>query len=208
MPAPKPLKQLRAQRTHRDLLAAARRVFAERGYEGATIDDIAQAAGCSKGAYYFHFASKEEALLALLDDWTAATSRRLKTAAGGSKSPHEALRRVLEALYSPETTTGVEPRLLLEFWSQAERTVEVRRRLAKAQRTWRRLLAEAFRRAQEPGLAGHDFSAASAADTALALREGFVAQACLAAPTRASARERAAAAAALFTNPRALRRAG
>ncbi|MEX0786816.1 MAG: helix-turn-helix domain-containing protein, partial [Dehalococcoidia bacterium] len=68
-------QQLRAQRTRRDLLTAARRAFATAGYEGATIDDIAEAAGCSKGAYYFHFATKEEALLAMIDDWTRERTR-------------------------------------------------------------------------------------------------------------------------------------
>jgi AcrR family transcriptional regulator len=43
-----------------ELMAAARRVFDERGVEDAQMDDIAQAAGISKGGIYRHFASKEE----------------------------------------------------------------------------------------------------------------------------------------------------
>ena len=44
----------------RELMAAARQVFDERGVEDAQMEDIAQAAGISKGAIYRHFASKDE----------------------------------------------------------------------------------------------------------------------------------------------------
>src|SRR4051812_36064791 len=48
------------------ILDAATRVFAERGYRGATVDAILAAAGLSKGAFYWHFESKEELMRAVL----------------------------------------------------------------------------------------------------------------------------------------------
>ncbi|WP_042431780.1 ScbR family autoregulator-binding transcription factor [Streptacidiphilus anmyonensis] len=53
-------KQDRAIRTRRAILSAAARVFEERGYQAATIAEILEAAGVTKGALYFHFSSKEE----------------------------------------------------------------------------------------------------------------------------------------------------
>jgi len=50
------------------LLAAARRVFLERGYYAATLDQIADEAGFSKGAVYSRFASKADMFLALLEE--------------------------------------------------------------------------------------------------------------------------------------------
>jgi len=50
------------------LLEAAARVFAQRGYGGASINEIAAEAGFSKGALYWNFASKEELFFALLDE--------------------------------------------------------------------------------------------------------------------------------------------
>ena len=50
------------------LLAAARRVFLERGYYAATLDQIADEAGFSKGVVYSRFASKADMFLALLED--------------------------------------------------------------------------------------------------------------------------------------------
>ena len=54
---------VRRQVTRQRLLEAAFSVFAAQGYTGATIDAIVQAAGYSKGAFYFHFSSKDEVFL-------------------------------------------------------------------------------------------------------------------------------------------------
>lgn len=53
-------RALAKQRTRERVLLAARRLFSERGYEGSTIRDIAQAAGMSTGAVFASFADKAE----------------------------------------------------------------------------------------------------------------------------------------------------
>jgi AcrR family transcriptional regulator len=55
-----------ADQTRERLLRAAADVFAERGYDGTRVADIAAAAGVSNGALYAHFGSKAELLLAAL----------------------------------------------------------------------------------------------------------------------------------------------
>ena len=205
MPASRPPQQLRAKRTRRHLLAAARRVLAERGYADATIDDVAREAGCSKGAYYFHFASKEDVLLAVVDDWIRDCSQRLTKVANGTGAAGTALIDMLEALLVPDDGTGWEPGLLLEIWSQGQRNREVGRRLAEAQRRWRELLIQTFRRAQEAGGLPADVTPESAAAVALALHGGLV----IAAPLPDTlTRESLGAALALLAGPTALRRSG
>ncbi|MEX2208090.1 MAG: helix-turn-helix domain-containing protein [Myxococcota bacterium] len=49
----------RSEATTRAIEAAARKLFATRGFAGTSIDDIASRAGVAKGAVYHHFASKE-----------------------------------------------------------------------------------------------------------------------------------------------------
>ncbi|MFF4172552.1 ScbR family autoregulator-binding transcription factor [Streptomyces sp. NPDC001744] len=60
-------QQARAIRTRRMILESAAAVFAERGYERTTIGEILVRAGVTKGALYFHFASKEDLALGVLD---------------------------------------------------------------------------------------------------------------------------------------------
>jgi AcrR family transcriptional regulator len=57
--------------TRRRLLAAALEVFAREGYHAARMDAIAEAAGASKGALYFHFPGKLELFSALVDEVAA-----------------------------------------------------------------------------------------------------------------------------------------
>ena len=52
--------QERAIQTRKDLMAAARRVFARDGFEVARLQDIAQEAGKTRGALYAHFTDKED----------------------------------------------------------------------------------------------------------------------------------------------------
>jgi AcrR family transcriptional regulator len=53
--------------TRQRLVDAATKVFAEQGFSAATLDDIAEAAGLTKGAIYSNFASKADLALAVLD---------------------------------------------------------------------------------------------------------------------------------------------
>lgn len=54
-------------RTHAKLLDAAARVFADRGYGAASVEEIARAADVSVGSIYTHFRSKQKLFLALMD---------------------------------------------------------------------------------------------------------------------------------------------
>ncbi|MGW1464902.1 ScbR family autoregulator-binding transcription factor [Streptomyces sp. NPDC002308] len=60
-------RQERAIRTRNAVLTAAAAVFAERGYEAATIQEILERAAVTKGALYFHFPSKEDLARGVLD---------------------------------------------------------------------------------------------------------------------------------------------
>ncbi|MFF4699977.1 ScbR family autoregulator-binding transcription factor [Streptomyces chattanoogensis] len=63
--------QARSQRTRQAIFAAAAEAFAESGFKEATLEDILRGAAVSKGAFYFHFASKQQVAQALLDKVTS-----------------------------------------------------------------------------------------------------------------------------------------
>lgn len=65
MPVERLTPEKRRELTRSHLLDAAAEVFAEKGFHGATLDQIADVAGFSKGAVYSNFASKDELFLAL-----------------------------------------------------------------------------------------------------------------------------------------------
>ncbi|HEY8490733.1 MAG TPA: TetR/AcrR family transcriptional regulator [Dehalococcoidia bacterium] len=74
------MQQARARDRRARILDAALRVFSRRGYHGASVDEIADESGTSKGGLYFHFPGKQALFLALLD-WAAGELRRRVEAA-------------------------------------------------------------------------------------------------------------------------------
>src|SRR5215831_13181157 len=98
---PAATRELRAQgrKTMRKLLDAGMRVFAERGFPAARVDDIVRAARTSHGTFYLYFANKEDLLRAL----AAECAHELDALADGLGpiTPDEAgraqLQRFLEA---------------------------------------------------------------------------------------------------------------
>ncbi|MFF4911179.1 ScbR family autoregulator-binding transcription factor [Streptomyces sp. NPDC001260] len=67
--APRELKQERAGRTRRQLLDAAARAFAAKGFPAVTLQDIADLAEVTKGAVYFHFTNKEAVAVAVTEEF-------------------------------------------------------------------------------------------------------------------------------------------
>jgi AcrR family transcriptional regulator len=67
VPVEKLTRERRRQQTRDVLVEAATEVFARRGYEGASLEEIAETAGFTRGAIYKHFSGKEELFFAVTD---------------------------------------------------------------------------------------------------------------------------------------------
>lgn len=139
--APRLTREQSRARTRRRLLESAAAVFAERGFAGASVEEVAERAGFSRGAFYSNFASKDDVFLALLDHHIEAGLRSLQDARDQG-SPPEALFELLRA-----GTMGRmnEPRawtlLWAEFWLHVVRNPELAPKLAARQRAARAALA-------------------------------------------------------------------
>lgn len=98
---------------HRDLLDAATRVFAERGYDNTTVAAITAEAGVSRATMYVYFASKEEIFLALAervrDDFLAAQEPGIE-----DDDPRIMLRATIESFATAVTAAGPLLRLIDE----------------------------------------------------------------------------------------------
>ncbi len=92
-------RQAAKVRTRQKVLDAARALFAERGYEPATIRDIAKGAGMSTGAVFANFQDKAELFEAVLSEDLAKLAETLKAAAAGETSLRARLLAALTAGY-------------------------------------------------------------------------------------------------------------
>jgi AcrR family transcriptional regulator len=121
----------RAEQNERNralVLEAARRVFLARGYHAATVEEIADEAGFSRGVVYSRFGTKADMFLALLTDRIAERAAQNAAAAG---RPADAVLSGLHELASRTESASPGWRLLVtEFRVHAARDPELGRRYA------------------------------------------------------------------------------
>ena len=82
----------RGEATRGQLIAIARRMFADRGYEDTSIEAVLREAAVSRGSLYHHFASKEALFEAVAEDVETSVGVQTLAAAAGSDGPVAALR--------------------------------------------------------------------------------------------------------------------
>jgi AcrR family transcriptional regulator len=92
-------RALAKQQTRVKVLAAARRLFSEEGYEGATIRDIAAAAGMSTGAVFANFSDKSDLFREIMVADMAALADAMREAAGHGAGIEHTLLRMFAAGY-------------------------------------------------------------------------------------------------------------
>ena len=102
MAAPEAESRRRALREFKRaaIVAAARRVFAEKGLDGASLRGIAAAAGYTPGAIYFHFPDKEHIYGAILAESLTALAHEVRDRAAAERDPAARLRAAARAFFA------------------------------------------------------------------------------------------------------------
>lgn len=118
-------KKLRAQKTRCEILHAAVRLFAIHGYHHTATAEILQSLSLSKGAFYYHFKSKEELACQTLDFASRQITQQLTAAPGSDASDSRALALLCRRLLSLHDTPQWDyllliARLSIEFAESGE----------------------------------------------------------------------------------------
>lgn len=104
----------RSETTRGDLIAAARRLFIDRGYAETGTPDIVAAAGVTRGALYHHFEDKKALFLAVAEAEAKVVADEIERAAPDDLPPREGLVRGGEAYLTAMTLPGRTRLLLLD----------------------------------------------------------------------------------------------
>jgi len=107
-----PRLERRPEARPQELLEAALRVFAQQGFRTARLDDVADAAGVTKGAIYHYFDTKDALLLGVIEHYQALAFGRAEDALRDSSAPASARIRLLIHKVFSERETGSGDRLL------------------------------------------------------------------------------------------------
>jgi AcrR family transcriptional regulator len=131
----------RMERTRRALIESARHVFATRGFEGASLDEIAEEAGYTRGAIYKHFANKEDLFFAVVDafnmDVLDTFAEQLDVDAGSALDTRQTAKTWMRALTGHQEMWA----LTLEFSLYEYRNPSASQRSAEWRRKNRALIA-------------------------------------------------------------------
>ena len=132
------------------LLEVGRRLFAERGYHGTSVGDIAREAGCSEAVLSQHFGGKLELFLAVLEEQAGRMRGRLVTAADADPDdPFAGIARSLgERIARPDVPDSLKLRSLAVTMADEP---AVRATLEGIRDSFREVVGEAVRRSQEGG---------------------------------------------------------
>jgi AcrR family transcriptional regulator len=88
-----------AERTRAELLAVATEVFAESGYSGARVDEIAERTRTTKRMIYYYFGGKEQLYLAVLENAYRGIREAEQKLTVDHANPVEAIRRLAEVTF-------------------------------------------------------------------------------------------------------------
>ncbi|WP_019534308.1 TetR/AcrR family transcriptional regulator [Paenibacillus ginsengihumi] len=122
-------KQAQSEQTKGKIAAAARALFAQKGYKATSIEEIVEATECSKGNIYYHFKSKESLFLYLLDEWDLEWEQKWKEQEARYQSSTEKLHAIADLLVLDDFNHPL-TKAADEFFNQ-EKSNEVERRITE-----------------------------------------------------------------------------
>ncbi len=141
----------RSEETRGRLLKAAETLFARSGYDGTGVSEICEAAGVSKGAFYHHFATKQDVFLALLNGWLAGLEREMAALRDQSASVPDALRAMTAIVSGVLRDADDRLPIYLEDLIQARRDPTIWQATIEPYRRFRAFFAEMIRRGVAEG---------------------------------------------------------
>jgi AcrR family transcriptional regulator len=139
-------------RTRAELLRTAAAVFAQHGYEGASVEQIAERAGYSHGAVYSNFAGKADLFLAVFEDYMAERARELAATQAelAEDAPLEQRARALADQWMERFSKDRDSFLLhLEFLATSRREPELAKRFGSRSAALRETIAAFIAHHQE-----------------------------------------------------------
>jgi TetR/AcrR family acrAB operon transcriptional repressor len=166
-----------AEITRKNLLKAGLAVFSRRGYDAATLDDVAEEAGLTRGAIYWHFGSKAELYRALLEEYSAQSGALVQQAAAEGGSLAEVLRRIfVRLLAAVEEDAELRSAIAMSLYRPGDDPdlAAAQARLAQSGRSLLEGITQALRQGVERGELRADLDAAEMARAFLALQNGAV----------------------------------
>jgi AcrR family transcriptional regulator len=164
----------REEATRQRILKAAKRVFVEKGFDRATIDDVVSACGLSVGAIYNYFPNKDELIRVSIDTANREETDALLADTQAVGPIMDRLDRSFRGWWEATIDVPGGPAFLTEAWAEASRRPLIRDLMARRFERGVMFCAVLLRESVERGELPADLDVDSLARTFAALLEGLV----------------------------------
>ena len=170
--------QLKREATYRQLIEAGLSCFLEKGFAATRIEDIVERAGYTRGAFYFHFKTKEEVFFQALELRTGLRDGWLDTPRRYS-SQDTTLEQVLTVCIFELEQNQVDDRtwfmVMIDFYLQTKNDPHMRGKLKGFYQSWMAEIADFVDVLKEGGWVATDRNSAQIAAQMWAFAEGYAA---------------------------------
>jgi len=123
------------------ILDAAAQLFASKGFEKTSVDEIARTAGLSKGAIYWYFPSKESVLIALAENYQSRSQSTVVESASEDMYGPEAVYKAHRHIYAEKANNPIPDLLFQQFVSMGSKYPEIADALARGHQDWVELIS-------------------------------------------------------------------
>jgi len=144
-------KKIKGEETKRKIIEVSETLFTENGYDSTTVQDICNKAEISKGAFFYHFPTKEFLFLEILDKYLSELDKRMNEIEKRSKNTLKAMEEMVVILEEIFITSEGKFTIFLEFLRKASKETEIMKKISYQFQKYKKYVYEMIENGKKEG---------------------------------------------------------
>jgi len=144
-------KKIKGEETKKKIIEGAEILFTENGYDSTTVQDICNKAEISKGAFFYHFPTKEFLFLEILDKYLSELDKRMNEIEKKSKNTLRAMEEMVIILEEIFITSEGKFTIFLEFLRKASKETEIMKKISYQFQKYKKYVYEMIEKGKREG---------------------------------------------------------
>jgi len=144
-------KKIKGEETKRKIIEVSEILFTENGYDSTSVQDICNKAEISKGAFFYHFPTKEFLFLEILDKYLSELDKRMNEIEKKSKNTLRAMEEMVVILEEIFITSEGKFTIFLEFMRKASKNAEIMKKILYQFQKYKKYVYEMIEKGKREG---------------------------------------------------------
>jgi len=144
-------KKIKGEETKKKIIEGAEILFTENGYDSTTVQNICNKAEISKGAFFYHFPTKEFLFLEILDKYLSELDKRMNEIEKKSKNTLRAMEEMVIILEEIFITSEGKFTIFLEFLRKASKETEIMKKISYQFQKYKKYVYEMIEKGKREG---------------------------------------------------------